>query len=128
MTAISYRKLRRRGFRVDSSHLDSRPHMVYVLNGDISALEIAESISPRGEWAVWLRSDVAHSRCRFVFVRHVQSMEQLSAIALAISDRDLPYLDYDVATFDAVIDSERKECLCRYEQACVNERFFRVPG
>lgn len=129
MTAITYLTLRSRGFRLHSNDCSHVPHMVIRLDTrSETALEIAPGSQREGSWIVWLRSDIAHSRCRFCFVRDVVSMEQVEALYEAIMGSLLPIEQIDEAQFLAALAAQREECERHYREYVKNERWSYVPG
>lgn len=91
-------------------------------------LEIAQVRPDSSEWFVWLRSDMAHSKCRFCFLRHVDRQEQLTRLIESITDRPVVTEDFDRERFAESLAEEMKDCDRRYLEYCRNERFGRVPG
>ena len=129
MTAISYEELRGRGFRINSTNASHVPHMVMMLERRMdTALEISKSSAVGCEWTVWLRSDLAHSRCRFCYLRTVTTMEQIETLFQAIIDQPLPYTPFDAAQFAKALDEERADCERHYKEYCLNERWGYVPS
>lgn len=129
MTRITYETLRQRGFRITSTNVSDVPHMTFLLDRRMdTALEIAPSYRHATDWCVWLRSDLAHSRCRFCYLRNVSRMEQVEALAAAIMDEPLPVEEIDVEQFAESLERERADCTRRYAEYCRNERWSYVPG
>jgi hypothetical protein len=125
---VTFFRLRCMGFRLDSTHIDNRPHMTYVLgHKQDTALEIAESVYP-GKWTVWLRSDLAGSRTRFCYLRTVDRVEQLRALILAIADELPPNEERDEAEFVVALNQELADCSRRYHEYAAGNRWPRVPG
>jgi hypothetical protein len=124
---ITYELLRSRGFRLDSSHVDNKPHMVIRLKESRyeSFIEISKSVM--AGWAVWLRSDLAHSRCRFIYVRDVESSEQLERLYQGLTDHALPTEPFDAERFSLVMAREKAECQLRYQEYAAKERYGYVP-
>lgn len=129
MTQITYERLRASGFLLHSTDCSDRPHMVIVLSIRVdTALELSPYHNDEREWCCWLRSDLAHSRCRFCYLRTLSTMEQLGRLFAAITDTDLPTESIDETKFAESLAREREECTRRYREYCRNERFSYVPG
>lgn len=129
-TPISFESLRANGFRIESHHVDSSPHMIYCLDGRYDrAIEVAQSHASTREWTVWFRSDIAHTKCRFLFLRTVTQMEQLNRLVQSISDERLPTIEYDSSQFSESMCREKEDCKRRYlEYAKRNLRYSHIPG
>ena len=128
--SVTYQNLRKRGFRIHSTACSPMPHMVYRLDNKAdTALEIGPYGDDERIWCVWLRSDIAHSRCRFCFIRSVETMDEIGRLILAIMDGTLP-AEEEVceATFAVSLSREREDCMRRYEEYCRNERWSYVPS
>ena len=126
---ITYEELRRRGFRIQSTNTSNVPHMVYLLDRKMdTALEIAPTHGHDSQWCVWLRSDIAHSRCRFCYLRTVSSMEQVENLVWGIMDESLPIEDIDVEQFAESLERERADCSRRFAEYCRNEQWGYVPS
>lgn len=129
MTQITYARLRERGFRLHSTDCSHVPHMVVCLNRrSETALEVGPYHADERTWCVWLRSDMAHSRCRFCFVREATSMDELDILFSAITGDPLPDEEIDAEQFAAMLAREREDCQRRYAEYCKNERWSYVPG
>ena len=122
--------LRRIGFRFAQAGVDTQPHMIAPVDHQMdTALEIAPSHYRDGNsWTVWLRSDLAHSRCRFCFVRNVTKVAQLVALMEAISGMPVPAVDFDTDQFAESLMLEWRECHRRYREYANDARWGRVPG
>lgn len=126
MTQITYEALRKRGFRIVTTAASHVPHMLIGCDRRMeTALEVAPGL--RDSWTVWLRSDLAHSRCRFCYVRNVESMEQLERLYAAISDGALPIDDYDAKAFDEALAHEKEDSRRHYLEYCKDQRWGYVP-
>lgn len=126
---ITYVRLRKRGWRIHSTPTSPQPHMVYPLSSKAdTCLEIGPYHEDEREWCVWLRSDIAHSRCRFCFLRSATSMEQLERLIEAITDTGTHEVEMDEEQFANVLKYERQDCRRRYSEYCRNERFSYVAG
>lgn len=126
--ALSFYRLRCMGFRLDSTHVDNKPHMVCLLGGRLeTSLEISECVYP-GKWTVWLRSDLAGSRTRFCYLRTVERCNQVGALILAITDASPAIELRDEAEFHASLAMEAADCKRRYREYCRDARWPRVPG
>lgn len=126
---MRYQDLRRIGFRIHSTTTSPHVHMVHVLsNKNETALEIGPYRDSCDEWCVWLRSDLAHSRCRFCYLRSVTEVCQVIALIEAISDRPPEVVDYCEATFAVSLAQEGEDCRRRYAEYCRNERWSYVPA
>lgn len=126
MTPITHTTLRGIGFRLHSTDCDNSPHMVLALNSRCeTALEICEPI--QRDWPVWLRSDIAHSRCRFCFLRGVEFMEQLERLIEAITDRPVQREEFDADQFAESLAREREDCQRRYQEYCRHQRWSHIP-
>lgn len=125
---ITYEWLRSRGFRFHSTNASNVPHMVRVTDSRMdTALEIGEAIG--GGWTVWLRSDIAHSRCRFCFLRHIDTQKQLESLWFGITDRHLVLEAYDPEQFAESLERCKEEAQRHYlEYAKHNLRYGYVPG
>lgn len=127
--AVTYHLLREWGWRLDSPTGDPNPHMIYRLDPRIeSALEISPYNQRMDDWCVFLRSDIAHSRCRFVFLRSVKRMDQLADLIQAITDRPPQRVEFDADQFANSLAAERADCERRYHEYARNERWGHVPG
>lgn len=116
---LTYPLLRSRGFRIVTTQSSPSPHMARVFGRHDQALELSEPVDarqPSGDfgWFCWLRSDIAHSRCRFVFLRSVFTIEQLERLWLAITDTPLDEQPYDAEQFAQAIQREREDAERRY--------------
>lgn len=119
--------LRSRGFRICSTDADIRPHMVIVFGKTHeSALEVSNSLL-RG-WTVWARSDIAHSRCRFIYLRTVERTDQLERLYLGLTDEPLPNVEFDRERFREDWELESSECKRRYAEYCKDGRLGHIPG
>jgi hypothetical protein len=124
---ITYEWLRSRGFRLQSHHVDNQPHMVLVLPGrNETALEVCASYD--GCWIVWLRSDLAGSRTRFCFLRHVKTDDQVERLYQGITDSPLLPVEWDPKQFAEGLERERQDCERRYQEYCRKERYGYIPG
>ena len=93
-----------------------------------TALEITQSIWPLGDWTIWLRSDVAHTRCRFCYLRNVRKTDQVERLVLGITDRPLVEEEWNPESFAEALRREQDDCLRRYREYANKERHGRVPG
>ena len=126
MTPITYEQLRRRGFRIVTTAASHVPHMLIGCDRCMeTALEVAPGL--RDSWTVWLRSDLAHSRCRFCYVRNVTAMEERESLYKAISDSALPFDDYDAKAFDEALAHEKEDSQRHYMEYCKDQRWGYVP-
>lgn len=121
--------LRRIGFRIVSTGVDTKPHMMASVSTRMeTGLEIAPSHGPRRSWIVWLRSDMAHSRARFCYVRNVSTVGQLVRLMESISNAVVEDVDFDADQFRAALTEEADDCQRRYEEYCRDARWGHVPG
>lgn len=133
-TPLTYELLRSRGFRLVSTQASHTPHMALVYNSRYDlAIEITEPINGIGSrdhgWPVWLRSDLAHSRSRFVFMRDVRNIEEVERLWLALTDQTLIEQPYDREQFAESLQRERFEAERRYlEYAKHGLRYGHLPG
>ena len=126
---VTWHDLRRLGFRLDSHGVDNQPHMVCSVHPNQEVgLEIAPAITPRGTWTIWLRSDMAHSRCRFCFLRHVTFVDELVGLIEAIQGRPVIDVEYDRDVFEQSLAREMEEAKRRYAEYCADARWGRIPG
>ncbi len=66
------------GFRFAQAGVDNQPHMIVPVNPrSESALELSPSVGSKRCWTVWFTSDIAHSRCRFCYVRDVETVGEI---------------------------------------------------
>lgn len=129
MDPITYYWLRCIGFRITSTNCDNQPHMVYMLDSRMdTALEMSPSVTGNNNWCVWLRSDLAHSRARFCYVRTVEQRSQVMDLIKAIVGCAPTHEERDFTAFELSLADERKECQRRYSEYCRNERWGHVPG
>ncbi len=129
MTQITYQRLREWGWRLHSTTTSPNPHMVRPLSSKLdTCLEIGPYRDDEQEWCVWLRSDLAHSRCRFCYLRSAKTMSQLERLVEAIADVGMQRSEYDEATFAVSLQQEREDCRRRYAEYCRDERFSYVAG
>ncbi|MFO0940120.1 MAG: hypothetical protein U0930_05070 [Pirellulales bacterium] len=125
---ISWWWLRRIGFRFAQAGVDNRPHMMISLNPrHDSGLEISPSASDGQSWTVWLRSDIAHSRCRFCYVRDVQKVKQIVLLIEAMGGT-VTEIDFDADQFADSLAREWRDCKRRYHEYANDARWGRVPG
>lgn len=130
---ITWEFLRSIGFRFTSSSVDRVPHMVCSLHQN---QEVGLEVSPnsyRGSqmgdsWFVWLRSDLAHSKCRFCFIRHVDTEEQIIRLMESITDMPVVREEFDAEQFAESLAREREDCLRRFREYLEGNRFSRIPG
>lgn len=125
---ISFPGLRGIGFRIASSNCSNVPHMVLVCDRRMdTAFEVAPcNVKP--DWSVWLRSDLAHSRARFVFLRSVRYMHQLEKLIEAVTDEPPARVEFDQPQFDVAIAQEAEDCRRRFSEYCVGARWGSIPG
>lgn len=126
---ITWVFLRSIGFRFTSSSVDRVPHMVCSLHQN---QEVGLEISPNnylgGSWFVWLRSDLAHSKCRFCFIRHVDTEEQIIRLMESITDRPVIKEEFDAEQFAESLAREQEDCQRRFREYLDGNRFSRIPG
>lgn len=126
---ITWIFLRSIGFRFTSSSVDRVPHMVCSLHQN---QEVGLEISPNNylgdSWFVWLRSDLAHSKCRFCFIRHVDTEEQIIRLMESITDRPVVREEFDAEQFAESLAREQDDCLRRFREYLDGNRFSRIPG
>lgn len=122
--------LRRIGFRLAQAGVDNHPHMIAPVNRNMeTALEVAPSLHRPGcFWTVWLRSDMAHSRCRFCYIRDVSTVRQLVTLMEAISGDRVQDVDFDADQFRDSLEREWRDCRRRYIEYANDARWGRVPG
>lgn len=119
--------LRSRDFRICSTDADNRPHMVIVYGKSHDlALEVSRGIITG--WTVWGRSDISHTRCRFIFLRNVERTDQLERLYHSLTDKPLPHVEFDAEQFRESWERESAECQRRYAEYCKNSRWSHVPG
>lgn len=121
--------LRRIGFRIDSGHLDRTPHLVLpLLRNQETALEIAPLITEGArDWFVWLRSDIAHSRCRFCFIRHVERVGELVRLINAMGGH-LDVVEFDADQYKESLEREARDCVRRWEEYGGKQRYAHIAG
>jgi hypothetical protein len=120
--------LRRIGFRFSNGGVDSQPHMIIPVNPrHDSSLEISPSVGSRRCWTVWLRSDIAHSRCRFVYVRDVETVGEIVRLIEAIGGHVVD-VDFDADQFTDSLEREWRDCRRRYHEYANDARWGRIPG
>lgn len=125
---LSWWWLRRIGFRIVSPGVDNKPHMMASVNqNNETGLEVAQSVY-NGRWTVWLRSDIAHSRCRFCFVRNVETVGEMVKLIEAIQGATVVDVDFDADQFQESMNREAADCKRRYQEYCNDARWGRVPG
>lgn len=126
---ITWWWLRRLGFRITSGHLDCSPHMVIELSrNQETALEVAAPLSPSDlNWFTWLRSDIAHSKCRFCFVRSVQRVGELVKLVSAMGGH-VDAVEFDADQFRESLEAEHRDCIRRWEEYGKKQRYARVAG
>lgn len=125
---LTYEWFRSRGFRLDSSHVDHHPHMVLILDQHERAIEVSPSDVHQQEFLVWLRSDMAHSRCRFIFARRACWSSQIESLYAGLTDRKLMEVQWDRTQFAESLEFERAECLRRCKEYQHGVRYSRIPG
>lgn len=125
---LSYEWFRSRDFRLDSSHVDHHPHMVLLLDHYDRALEVSPSDVHQREFLIWLRSDIAHSRCRFIFARRACWSSQVESLYAGLTDKKLLDVSWDKDQFAESLRLERQECLRRCKEYQCGVRHSRIPG
>lgn len=126
---ITWEFLRSIGFRFTSSSVDRVPHMVCSVHRNQEVgLEISPCYGPGCSWFVWLRSDLAHSKCRFCFIRHVDTEEQIIRLMESITDRPVVREKFDAEQFKESLAREQEDCLRRFREYLDGNRFSRIPG
>lgn len=126
---ITWEFLRSIGFRFTSSSVDRVPHMVCSVHRNQEVgLEVSPCYGSGDSWFVWLRSDLAHSKCRFCFIRHVDTQEQIIRLVEAITDRPVVREDFDAEQFQQSLAAETDDCLRRFREYLDGNRFSRIPG
>lgn len=104
------------------------PHMVLMLDNYERALEVAPSHLSGHEFLIWLRSDIAHSRCRFIFARRACWSSQIESLYAGLTDNMLLPVEWNKAQFAESLEMERRECLRRCKEYQRGDRLSRVPG
>jgi hypothetical protein len=128
MNLITWGFLRGIGFRLTSHHVDNTPHMLCSCHQNQEVgLELAQSYHST-DWFVWLRSDLAHSKCRFCFVRYVRTEDEIIKLLEAITGNRVCVEEFDLEVFRDSLEREKAECLRRYAEYARNERWGRIPG
>ncbi len=127
---ITYEYLRSINFRILSTNVSPSVHLLWRFDNRMDlALEVAESGGRTGrDWIVWLRSDLAHSRCRFCFVRCVETQEQIERLIEAITDRPVERVDFDRVQFEEALAEERVDAKRRYAEYCRDDRWGYYPS
>jgi len=125
---LNYEWFRSRGFRLDSSHVDHHPHMVLMLDQHERSIEVSPSDVHQHEFLIWLRSDIAHSRCRFIFARRACRPSQVESLYAGLTDDVLIEVDWDADQFAESLEKERQECMRRCKEYQHGVRYGRVPG
>lgn len=126
---ITWVFLRSIGFRFTSSSVDRVPHMVCSLHQNQEVgLEISPNSHLGGSWFVWLRSDLAHSKCRFCFIRHVDTEDQIVRLMESITDRPVIKEEFDAEQFAESLAREQEDCQRRFREYLAGNRFSRIPG
>lgn len=126
---ITWEFLRSIGFRFTSSSVDPVPHMVCSVHRNQEVgLEVSPCRGPGDSWFVWLRSDLAHSKCRFCFIRHVDTEEQIVRLMEAITDRPVVREEFDAEQFKESLAREQEDCQRRFREYLDGNRFSRIPG
>lgn len=127
--AITWWWLRRIGFRFCQAGVDNQPHMIVPVNqNQDTSLEVSRSQYRDGNyWTVWLRSDISHSRCRFCFVRNVQTVGEIVRLMEAIGD-PVKDVEFDADQFRDSLEREWRDCRRRYHEYANDARWGRVPG
>ena len=129
MKQITWEFLRSIGFRFTSHGVDNTPHMILPVHQNQEVgLEICPNNFTRPDWYIWLRSDMAHSKCRFCFLRYVKTEDQLTKLIEAITDSPVQREDFDAERFAESLKEEQADCLRRYKEYALNDRWGRVPG
>ena len=122
--------MRRIGFPFAQPGVDNQPHMFAQVHRNMdTALEVSPSQYRDGnQWTVWLRSDLAHSRCRFCYVRNVSTVGELVSLMEAISGQPVQDVDFDADQFQDSLEREWRDCRRRYHEYANDARWGRVPG
>ena len=129
MTPITYFWLRTHGWRIVATNTSPEVHMVYQCDRKLdTCLEIARCGENSSDWNVWLRSDLAHSRCRFCFLRVVYGTQQVASLIRAITDVDPPYEYRDEDEFNDMLAACREESKRHYAEYCKNDRWSYLPA
>jgi hypothetical protein len=115
---ITYEWLRSRGFRIERPQVSHTPHMSIVVDrsGD-SFLEVSPS-SSSPEWFCFFRNDMASRRCKFVFVRMVQTKPQLEKLFEAIAGKELPVEEFDLERFKVSLVEISRDCDRAWARHC----------
>lgn len=121
--------LRSIGFRLDVTHADNQPHMVWMYDSHQEvAIEASRSIANSRGWTCWLRSDLAHSRCRFCYVRTVETRDEMLALLRGVGGKAPQRVEFDEAQFQEAWTREEEDSKRRYLEYARGERWGRVPG
>ncbi|TXH49641.1 MAG: hypothetical protein E6Q97_22300 [Desulfurellales bacterium] len=122
------------GFRICSVDADNQPHMVWQFDNRMeTGIEVSRSIAQheRGggtRWTCWLRSDIAHSRCRFCYIRTVERRREMLELIRGVSGTTPTESEVDAAQFAESWEREEADCKRRYAEYARGERWGRVPG
>lgn len=121
--AVTWHWLRRIGFRFAAASFDRTPHMLWLTRDRYeTGLEISPSPGTKGQWMVWIRSDIAGNRSRFCFVRNVETLGQLMRMMEAMTDTSVTFEDFDADQFAQSLEAEKAECERRYAEFARNAR------
>lgn len=127
-TPLTWWWLRRIGFRFANGGVDNSPHMICPINPrHDSSLEIARASGSTKHWTVWLRSDIAHSCCRFCYVRDVHTVGEIVRLIEAMGG-SVEQVDFDAEQYRDSLQREWRDCRRRYFEYANDQRWGRIPG
>ena len=121
-----YYQLRLLDFRLDSSHVDHHPHMTWTYDTRTDcALEIS---CGHNEWLIWARSDLAHHKARFIFLRRATKIDDVIQLMEALRDSGINRVKRDRSEFMTAIEEEEEDCIRRRQEYCNDDRYPHTPG